>query len=842
VSAQPVRPLPRPPEELERLREVWRPPSGLNFLSVVNNTYIGVFYVGAALLFFAFAGVLALLMRTQLAFAENDLLAQSTYNQFFTMHGTMMMFLFAVPVVEAMAVYLLPAMLAARDLPFPRLSAYAFWAYFVGGLIFFGSLFFDLAPRSGWFMYPPLTSARYSPGIAADFWLLGIGFIEISAIAGAIEILVGVMRTRAPGMSLDKLPIFAWAMLVFAVLIVLAFPAIILGTALLELERAFHWPFFDASRGGDPLLWQHLFWFFGHPEVYIIFLPAAGFVSMILPTMVGRPLAGYRLVVVALLATGFAALGVWVHHMFATGIPWLSLGFFSAASMTVAVPSGIQVFAWIATIARGRLRLHVPSLFVLGFLFIFTLGGLTGVMVGVVPFDWQVHDTYFVVAHFHYVLIGGMVFPLFAAFYYWVPNASVNALSERLGRWVFALMFVGFNVAFFPMHVTGLLGMPRRVWTYPADSGWELLNMISTGGAYLLGLGVVLFAIDLVRRFRLTVKGGAGNVWDAGTLEWIENSTYGVRSIPPVDSREPLWSDPGLAERTEAGAYYLSGTATGGRETLVTGPLDGRPQYVLQLPGPSWMPLLAAVATAVAFFLLTVKWVLLALASGVCAIGLILVWVWETDPGPAGPPVDVGGGLVVPTHSGDKSSHAIWATWVLIAVASMLSAAYLFSYLYLWTVAPERWPEGFQQPLPGAGWGAAAAAALAASSGAIALAGRWLRDAARALRARVALTLAVAIALVVAALLLEITGQRASGLDPRASSYAAVVYAGEGLQGALVAGVVIMGAYTIVRSLAGRLTRERRATFDCLRVLWHYTVIQGLALLALLHLAPRGLG
>ena len=843
MKPEPLHPLPRPEAELEELREIWRPPSGLRFLTVVNNTYIGVFYIGAALLFFALGGLLALLMRTQLAVADNTFVGQDTYNQLFTMHGTIMMFLFAVPAVEAMGVYLLPPLLAARDLPFPRLSAYAFWAYFVGGLIFFGSLFFDLAPRGGWFMYPPLTSASFSPGPAADFWLLGIGFIEISAIAGAIEILVGVLRTRAPGMSLDKLPIYAWAMLVFAALIVLAFPAIILGTALLELERAFDWPFFDPARGGDPLLWQHLFWFFGHPEVYIIFLPAAGFVSMILPTMTGVPLAGYRLVVIALLATGFTALGVWVHHMFATGIPGLAVSFFSAASMAVAVPSGIQVFAWIATLASGRLRITVPSLFVLGFLFIFTLGGLTGVMVGLVPFDWQVHDTHFVVAHFHYVLIGGMVFPLFAAFYYWAPTASTRPLSERLGRWVFGLLFVGFNVAFFPMHVSGLLGMPRRVWTYPAEMGWQGLNLLSTAGAYLLAAGVLVFVADLWRNFRpFRGKQGAGDVWKAGTLEWIENSTYGVRSIPPIDSREPLWTHPQLAELADAGAYFLPGAVTGTRETLVTSPIDGRPQYVLQLPGPGWPPFLAAVATAVGFFLLTIKAVVPALALGALAIALILWWMWDADLGPAGPPVDVGGGVRVPTYATGPLSHSWWATVVLVVVAGMLFAALVFSYLYLWTVAPQFWPRVTGEPLPEPFWPLAAAAALLASSGVMAWTGRALARSQPGRRARERLGLALASVLLPGALALELAGQRATGLAPTASSYGALVYTASGLQGFLVAALVIMALFALARSFGGRLGPERRATFDNTRLLWHYTVAQGLAALALVHGMPRVLG
>ena len=582
--------LPRPPEELAALKAVWQEPSGWKIVTAVNNTYVGLMYVATAFVFFLGAGVLALLMRVQLAVPENTLLDQATYNQLFTMHGTVMMFLFAVPVVEAIGVLLLPNMLAARDLPFPRLSAYAFWAYFVGGIVFFCTLFFGQAPDGGWFMNPPLTSYTYSPGANADWWLLGIGFIEISAIAGAIEIVVGILRTRAPGMSLDKLPIYAWAMLVFAGMIIFAFPAVILATMLLEVERAFQWPFFIAEKGGDPLLWQHLFWFFGHPEVYIIFLPAAGMVSLIVPTMARTPLIGYRLVVLALVGTGFLSFGLWVHHMFATGIPQLSLSFFSAASMAVTIPSGIQIFAWIATMAAGRMQFKTPALFVLGFLAIFVVGGLTGVMTAVVPFNWQVHDTYFIVAHLHYVLFGGMVFPLFAALYYWIPLVSRKPLSEHLGRWVFGLLFTGFNIAFFPMHITGLAGMPRRVYTYSADLGWDWLNLISTIGAFMIAIGVLVFLIDVARNLRLAVEHNAGNVFNAGTLEWLPTGHYSVRSIPTVTSREPLWDQPNLADEVEDGRHYLPGTATGRRETIITSPVDAKPQYLLQLPGPGWAP------------------------------------------------------------------------------------------------------------------------------------------------------------------------------------------------------------------------------------------------------------
>lgn len=833
---------PRPEGELKELERVWRPPSGWNYITVVNNTYIGVFYVGAAFLFFILAGILALVMRTQLAVPENDLIGQDLYNQLFTMHGTIMMFLFAVPAVEAMGVYLLPNMQAARDLPFPRLSAYAFWAYFVGGLVFFSSIFFGLSPKGGWFMYPPLTSYEFSPGINADFWLLGIGFIEISAIAGAIEIIVGVLRTRAPGQSLDKLPIYAWTMLIFAGMIVFAFPAVILATALLELERAFHWPFFVAEKGGSPLLWQHLFWFFGHPEVYIIFLPAAGFVSMIIPTVAQTPLVAYRLVVVALLATGFFSFGLWVHHMFTTGLPQLSLSFFSAASMAVSIPSGIQVFAWIATLAAGRIQLNTPALFVLGFMFTFVLGGLTGVMVAMVPFDWQVHDTYFVVAHFHYVLFGGMVFPLFAAFYYWIPTASARPLSERLGRWVFGLIFIGFNTAFFPMHITGLVGMPRRVYTYPAELGWDTLNMISTAGAFMIASGVLLFVLDLIRNFRPFTNKSPGNIWNAGTLEWLPSGNYQTRSIPIVTSREPLWDQPNLPEDVEAGRYFLPGAPTGGRETIVTSPVDARPQYVVQMPGPSWPTVLAAVFTAGCFLGLTVKLVVPAIISGLIAIVMVIWWLWETDPGPTAEEIDIGGGIRLPTYVTGPMSHSWWAMVVLILVGGTLFTTLIFSYFFLWTVNPGAWPPDGVEP-PSLGWSALAAALYASSSGVIWLASGLLKRRERkgpwwGLR----LLLMAAVPLMAGGLAVDIYGHWQTGLRPEEHSYGAVVYTVVSVQGVYVATLTLMAFYTVARSLAGMLDGVHRVTFDNTMLFWHYMTAQGLVGLAIIHFFPRLIG
>jgi cytochrome c oxidase subunit I+III len=821
---------PRPAGELDELRRLWDPPRGLRFITVINNNYVGVFYVGTAFLFFVFAGILALLMRTQLAVPENNLIGPELYNQLFTMHGTVMMFLFAVPAVEAMGILLLPNMLGARDLPFPRLSAYAFWAYAVGGIVFFCSIFAGWAPDGGWFMNPPLTTERYSPGFNADFWLLGIGFIEISAIAGAIEIIVGILRTRSPGMTLARMPVFAWAMLVFALMIVFAFPAVVVATALLELERAFGWPFFDAAKGGDSLLWQHLFWFFGHPEVYIIFLPAAGMVSMIVPTMARAPLAGYRLVVLAIAAIGFLSFGLWVHHMFATGIPRLSLSFFSAASMAVAIPSGIQVFAWIATFARGRLQWRTPALFILGMLFIFVLGGLTGVMVAVIPFDWQAHDSYFVVAHLHYVLIGGMVFPLFAAFYYWVPYCSRNALSERLGRWVFGLMFAGFNIAFLPMHLTGLLGMPRRVYTYPAGLGWDALNMVSTIGAFMLAAGVAVFLFDLVRKFRMASEDNAGNVWNAGTLEWLPNGNYSNRSIPIIESREPLWDQPGLARDVKEGRYYLPNAPTGGRETIVTSPLDAKPQYLLRMPMPGWAPLIGAWFTAAFFLLLTVKLVIPAFVCALIAIAGLVHWAWGLDPAPLAAPVDIGGGIRLPAYASGPQSHAWWAVVVLMLVSASIYGCGLMSYLYLWTVSPQVWP---QEVLAWSG-AALSAALFAAASAALGLANRSLK------RNRVfgtCLLLGAALLLLPAAVGVELYNH--AELSPSASAYGAAVH--------LIVGLAVFYAFVsctlvlfvLARAAKGRLSPVRRVTFDNARLLFHYTVAQSLVGLLLVHGFPR---
>jgi cytochrome c oxidase subunit I+III len=726
-------------------------------------------------------------------------------------------------------------MLGARDLPFPRLSAYAFWAYLIGGLAFFASLFFGLAPNGGWFMYPPLTSTAYSPGINADFWLLGIGFIEISAIAGAIEIIVGVLRTRAPGMTLDKLPIFAWAMLIFAVMIILAFPSVILATTLMELERALGWPFFDPAKGGDPMLWQHLFWFFGHPEVYIIFLPAAGAMSTIVPAVARTPLVGYRLVVLAMLATGFISFGVWAHHMFTTGMPTISTSFFSAASMAVSIPAGLQVFAWIATVASGKLRFNTPGLFVLGSIVVFTTGGLTGVMVAMVPFDWQAHDTYFIVAHLHYVLIGGMVFPMFAAIYYWLPMTSARPLSERWGKWVFWLMFAGVHLAFMPMHLVGLMGMPRRVYTYLPGRGWELPNLISTVGAFLFGAAVLIWIIDMIRNFRPFGADNAGNVFEGPGLEWLPAGLYSVRSIPVVRTLNPLWEQPNLARDVEAGRYFLPGTATGVRETLLTSPLAAEPEALLPMPSPSPWPIWAAVFTAGFFLLLTIQAYWPSVVSGVLGIYCILQWCWFLDRPVSAKDAHVGAGIRLPTYVAGPSSHGWWAMVITLVVAGMVLAMNAFSYVFLWSRNPQDWAPPPRDLALAVIVAADLAAALLAWGACRVL--RLGRPRGSAVAAVMMVAAAVAIGL---AWGLDLESWRATALSPTINAQGATVYSFLAWHGAFAAIVAVMGAYAFLRWLAGHVAADRTSTFDLIALFIAYSAGQGAVSALLPRLFPGG--
>ena len=802
--------------------KVWEAEKGWRYWSAVNNTEVGVWYTATAFLFFVFGGVLALLIRIQLAVPGNQFLSAETYNQVFTVHGSVMMFLFAIPVFESIAVIFLPQMLGARDLPFPLLSAFGYWCFLLGGIFLCGSILFDAAPRGGWFMYPPLTST-YQPGIGADMWLLGFSFIEVAAIAAAVELIVGTLKCRPPGMRINLIPLYCWYVLVAAAMVLFAFPPLIAGSMLLEIERAFHWPFFDPRGGGDPLLWQHLFWLFGHPEVYIIFLPSIAIMAMVVPTFAQRHIVGYSWIVLAAVGIGFLSFGLWVHHMFTTGLPGISLGFFSAASEAVAIPTGVQIFCFIATLATGRVVRSVPMLYTLGALAVFVLGGLTGVMVALAPFDFQAHDTFFIVAHLHYVLIGGAVLPIIAGCYYFFPLINGKKLSDRLGRIAFWLIFFGFNVAFLPMHITGLRGMPRRVFTYPAGMGLDGLNLVSTIGVFVLGAGIVVVAWDIIRPKKKEPY-SKRNPWSAGTLEWIQTMpppAWGVRTIPEIDGRYPLWDQPNFVRDYDQGRFYLPDAEEMKRETLVTSVIDAKPIQCLRLPGSNFIGAVAAITLGGFFILGTFHLWTLALISLALAIGVIWRWLWKgTSVIPEKPEKDVGLGLRLPLYMSGPSSVSWWAMFITMLAILTAFACLIFGYFFYWTVHEDFPPASAQGP--GIFWPCMAAALLLGSWVLTLLARRWNRGD-RAIPFYAGLGAACLLSLTGGAAILA--GPWLTGLDPTEHVYAAIVWLLANWVALHAATGLIMQIYCVARRIAGCMTARHDIDIWNVSLFWHFVAI-----------------
>lgn len=822
---------------LATLRRIWDNKPGLiGQLTAVNHGTIGLRFIFTGFAFLLIGGMLAMFIRLQLAWPGNQVLDPERYSQFVTMHGTTMMFLFAVPIMEGYAMYLIPKMLGSRDLPFPRMSAFGYWCYLFGGLFLYSSFLFGAAPDGGWFMYVPLTGSTYTPGMSADFWLIGVTFAEIAAVTAAVELIVAILLTRAPGMSIQRMPLFAWYILVTAFMIAFGFPPLILASILLEIERAFDFAFFEVARGGNPLLWQHLFWLFGHPEVYIIFLPAAGVVSTLIPTFARRPAVGYTWIVLAIIATGFISFGLWVHHMFAVGIPLLSLSFFSAASMAVAIPMGIQVFSWLATLWAGKPWVRIPMLYLIGFFFIFVLGGLTGVMLALVPFDWQAHDTHFVVAHLHYVLIGGLMFPLFAGLYYWLPLMTGRMPSETISRTGFWLVFIGFNLTFLPMHLTGLMGLPRRVYTYSDTLGVSWLNLLSTAASFVLAVGIVAILVDVVLCLRHGRR-SERNPWQAGSLEWALAApvpTYNFASIPTVDSGYPLWSRPALAGES-AGADGLLGRPTHGRrELLGTGLLSAAPEQVIRLSSSTWLPLLTAGAIGVLLTFFLAKIYIAAALMLLPLVALVGRWLWTTgDPG--GPShVDVSPQLRLPTQVTARNAPGWWALLIALLIDGSLFASLVFSYFYLWLDAPA-WPPP-SSTVGGWSWPLLALALLAASEPAM----TWARRCAGQGRLPAQrIWLLVAGALGVGFLAIQLVALASTVGAPQTHAYASLVWTLAGFHGVHLVIAILATVFVWMRSRRGHGGAERHLESRVGAGLWRYVVIQGLVVWAVVHLFPR---
>ncbi len=613
----------------QRLTELWETPKTVKgWLSTVDHKELGKRYIATALTFLVIGGIEALILRLQLARPNQDLLGSETYNQMFTMHGMTMIWWYASPILSGFAIYMAPLMIGSRDMAFPRLNAFTYWTYLFSGILLYISPLLGQAPHGGWFAYAPYTDVPFSPGYGMDFFNTALVLLTISTTGGAINFIVTILRLRAPGMAVSKMPLFLYSTLTISFVVLFSLPSLTAANIFLELDRRWGFQFFKTAHGGNVLLWQQVFWFFGHPWVYIVFLPATGMISMIIPTFSRRPIVGYPYVAMSTVLTGLVGFGVFVHHMFAVGFGDLAMSFFSAASMTISIFTIIQVFAWVATIWLGRPVMTASMYFAVGFIALIVVGGLSGIVTALIPVDWQMEDTYFIVAHIHYVLVGANMMPVFAGLYYWLPKMTGRLMSETLGKTSFWIIFLGFNLAFFPMHILGVLGMPRRIYTYNPGLGWDSMNMLMTVGAFILGFGILLTFINIFWSFKHGRLAGK-NPWNADSLEWATDSPpkpYAHLHIPTVITRNPLWDDYD-EQKDPDGARFVDQD----RLTLATTWLDAQTYSLVRISEDSFLPLFLAAGFLVILGALTFKLVWLAIAGVAFSLLMAAIWLWP-DP------------------------------------------------------------------------------------------------------------------------------------------------------------------------------------------------------------------
>jgi cytochrome c oxidase subunit I+III len=827
-------PAPHSPDALhERLSTLWRTePGWYGLLGTVDHKTIGKRYLVTAFAFLIVGGLEALVMRLQLTGGDRSLLEPETYNQLFTMHGMTMIFWYAAPILSGFANYLIPLMLGARDMAFPRLNAFSYWAFAFSGLFLYSSVLLRQAPHGGCFAYVPYTGVRFSPGMGMDFYALSLIFLTISTTAGAINFIVTIFRHRAPGMSLNRMPLFMYSTSTISFSVLFSLPSLTVACVFLELERRWQFHFFEPAQGGSPLLWQQLFWFFGHPWVYIIFLPATGMISMLLPVFARRPIVGHTYVAVATVLTGVVGFGVWIHHMFATGLSHGSMSFFSAASMTISIFSTIQVLAWIATVWLGRPVLTTSMLFALGFIANFIIGGLNGVVTAIVPFDWQVHDTYFVVAHLHYVLIGANVFPVFAAFYFWLPKMTGRLLDERLGKLSFWPMFIGFNLAFFPMHILGVLGMPRRIYVYPEGRGWDQLNLLATIGAGLLALGILVSIVNLVKSLRRGLPAGR-NPWNADGLEWSTTSppeVYGSLTIPLVDSRHPLWD-----EHDEFRDPHGERLLNQGRLTLSTTAVDALPIALAKMPEDSVSPLISALALTAVFAALLARQPWLALPPLAAIAWVTCIWLWpetkkeeekRVEAARAAPTAP----LPHPVVTALDVARGTRGMWLLIATELTLFVMLFFSYFYL---GP--WPT--EEP-PKLKWALPMLGVLLASS-AVLHWGESRVNQGQVEKGRRALGLTVALGTTFLALQVCEYHEHLKKLAPQSSSYGSIFYTITGFHALhLIVGIMMLVYVRFLPDLSEGV-RPPHSPYTNASRYWHFVDAVWVVIVAVLYVVPN---